>query len=51
MPQTFTTTERILALEIKVTNAKTFNEDGRQQVVRACKELYELVEEEEIIPG
>jgi len=41
-----TTLNRIAELETQVTNAKTYNADGRQVVVNACKELYNLIEED-----
>ena len=40
------TLNRIAELETKVNEAKTYNEDGRQVVVNACKELYNLIEED-----
>ena len=41
-----TTLNRIAELETQVTNAKTYDVDGRQVVVNACKELYSLIEED-----
>jgi len=40
------TLNRIAELETQVRNAKTYNADGRQIVVNACKELYNLIEED-----
>jgi hypothetical protein len=36
---------KITELETKVNNAKTYNADGRQIVVSACKELYDIIED------
>lgn len=41
-----TNSERITELETQVNDANTANADGRQVVVKACKELYELVEDD-----
>ncbi len=38
-------TESIEKLGLQVNEAKTYNADGRQVVVVACKELYNLIEE------
>ena len=38
--------EKIAELEKQVNNAKTYNTDGRQIVVNACKKLYDLIEED-----
>ena len=40
-----TTLNRIAELETKVNDAKTYSEDGRQVVVNACKELYNIIED------
>jgi len=40
------TLNRIAELETQVNNAKTYDADGRQAVVKACKELYNLIEED-----
>lgn len=36
----------ITELENTINNAKTYNAEGRQDVVNSCKSLYELVEED-----
>jgi len=40
------TLNRIAELETQLRDAKTYNADGRQTVVKACKELYNLIEED-----
>ena len=41
-----TNLERIDELKILVNDAKTATVEGRQTVVNACKELYDLIEED-----
>jgi hypothetical protein len=38
--------QKIQELEAKVNNANTANAEGRQLVANACKELYNLIEED-----
>ena len=41
-----TNLETITNLEVKVNQAITYTEEGRQAVVESCRELYNLVEED-----